>query len=386
MEGLRYNCGVNIIDTPGFNDTRENFDKRITNQIRALFEKRISHLDAVLIVVTSSTTRLTPGQEHVFSSILGMFGENIGKNIFVATTFDDSGELKCLPVLQNANIPYAGVFRFNNSNVLTKFSSEHSKDSLIQECWNTRTKNFAMLFQKLETTAKTTVTSSVEVMRARQSLEIQLIALEETLSQQAQVIANYKSDKTVLAKIQNETQENRKKCQYKSQDTQLQIQYHGWYSLNCEKCRKTCHKTCFVLLESLKWTCVAMADNKCTICDKKCDVNAHVFSKNIYKTEFIDTLISGEDVVNRQKERTQSFARLQHTLLRVEHLIVELKSKALRKDRLSLVQYVQDLVTEEEKDRKQGFKMRIQIQEKILYHLMKNESIGQLSIDYLISE
>ncbi|CAG2190997.1 unnamed protein product [Mytilus edulis] len=63
MKGLKISCGVNIIDTPGFNDTRKDFDKRITAQIKELFVSGINHLDAIFVVLPLSTTRLTDSQE-----------------------------------------------------------------------------------------------------------------------------------------------------------------------------------------------------------------------------------------------------------------------------------------------------------------------------------
>ncbi|CAG2229511.1 unnamed protein product [Mytilus edulis] len=102
IDGGQVSHKVNIIDTPGFNDTRENFDERITQQIRELFEIRrgkhsVIHLDAILVVVPLSTQRLTHQLKEVFSNILHMFGKDIAKNIFAVITFDDGEKkLACL--------------------------------------------------------------------------------------------------------------------------------------------------------------------------------------------------------------------------------------------------------------------------------------------------
>lgn len=139
MEGLRVTCGVNIIDTPGYNDTRANFDKRITDQIKELFDQKIDHLDAILIVVPLSTTRLTDAQQYGFSNILKMFGDDIKINIFLATTWDDSGNLACVEVLDKAEVPYADIFRFNNANLYSAFSSDVNQESLNHKFWKSRT-------------------------------------------------------------------------------------------------------------------------------------------------------------------------------------------------------------------------------------------------------
>lgn len=385
LQGIRVDCGVNIIDTPGFNDTRENFDERITNQIQTLFEQRIGHLDAVLIVVPLSTTRLTKGQQYVFSSIMRLFGEDIERNIFVAITHDDLGKTTCLSVLKESNIPFTNHFRFNNASLLSEFSLDETKNSTSQAYWNSRTKSFSDLFKELESTPKTTVKSSVSVMQARTTLEIQLIALEEKLSKQAQIIANYKKDKSVLDAIKIETQENKVKCIYKRTVPGMEIKANDYYALNCPKCRKTCHKNCWVLLESLKGTCIAFKKAKCVVCPAKCDVNVHVFEKKVYVEGFVEKLFSGKDIVKRQTKREASFSSFQQTLQEVEKLIKELESKALKKDVLTLLQYVEDLTNRETVERKHSFEMRIPVQKKILEHLKKNKSICELSMDYLLS-
>lgn len=200
MKGLKISCGINIIDTPGFNDTRKDFDKRITAQIKELFERGITHLDAILIVLPLATKRLTPGQKHIFSSILDMFGHDIEDNIFVTLTHDDSGEEHtCLSVLRNADVPFKDYFRFNNAKIFSK--SKSSEETINMEFWKKRTDNFSILFKTLEKTRQIAITSSIKVMRARYMLEIQLKALEDVLSQQAQYIANYKEDKIVIKAI-----------------------------------------------------------------------------------------------------------------------------------------------------------------------------------------
>lgn len=383
--GFMVNSGVNIIDTPGFNDTRKNFDRRITNQIKELFEKRVRHLDAVLIVVPLSATRLTEGQQHVFSSILRLFGKDIRGNIFVAITWDDSGELQCLSVLEKSGIPYSGYFRFNNSNVFTEFKPTANQDLINQTIWNNRTDNFSKLFQVLKNTPKTSVESSIEVIKARNTLEIQLISLEEECSKQAQVIANYKEDQIVLEAIQKETPENREQCTYWKTVPGIEVEVNSKKSLNCPNCFKTCHRNCWVILDKFKRTCVAIKKSKCVVCPDKCDVGDHVFEKKIYVQGFVKKKCSGEDVVNRQKDREASFSKLQQTLEDVELLIKELTSKALETYVFTLEQYVQDLVNRELEEKKLDYEMRIQIQKKILEHLKKKKSIQKLSMDYLMS-
>lgn len=384
MTGLKVSCGVNIIDTPGFNDTRKHFDKRITAQIKELFEKKIDHLDAILIVLPLSTERLTEGQEHIFSSILEMFGEDIKDNIFVTFTHDDTGsEQSCLSLLNAAGVPYKGYFRFNNAHVLSKPKS--SEENIHMEFWKTRTDNFSKLFKTLETTHKTTIKSSIAVMRARTRLEIQLQALEDDLSQQVQYVANYKEDRSVIHEIENESQVYRSKNIYRRTMPEIEEQYTYRESLNCPKCRKTCHYRCWVPLNKLGWACEVMTDDKCTVCEEKCDAKDHILTRKIYRVVFVTKLYSGNDVVSRHEKRKKTFNQLKNTIDLIENCITEINRTALTKNTLTVIEYIQNIVSKESGKKSEGYNMRIQIQNNIIKHLKKTMT-SNLSIDCLIED
>lgn len=79
-EGSRLNCTLNIIDTPGFGDTRGiERDNAIVDQIRHLFsaqgEQGVLYIDAVCFIVKAPDARLTVVQRYIFSSIMSLFGK-----------------------------------------------------------------------------------------------------------------------------------------------------------------------------------------------------------------------------------------------------------------------------------------------------------------------
>ncbi|CAC5370967.1 unnamed protein product [Mytilus coruscus] len=251
------------------------------------------------------------------------------------------------------------------------------------EIWKTRTENFSMLFKTIETTTKITITSSIAVMRARTMLEIQLEALEDVLSKQAQYIANYKEDKLVMEAIENESPENRKISKYRRTVPETKAKGTFRESLNCPNCRKTCHKKCLVPLSKLAWTCEAMTDGKCTVCDRKCDAKDHVLSRKKYRVVYVTKFYSGEDVAARHEKREGTFSLLQNTIHLIEKCIIDINSTALTKDALSSTKYIQNLTNKEMRKKGEGYEMRIQILRNILKHLEQN-SISNLSMDYLM--
>lgn len=114
------NFTLNIIDTPGFGDTRGiERDQGIINQIRQLFsskgDKGVLFIDAVCFIVKAPDARLTVSQRYIFSSIMSLFGKDIESNICTLITFADGAEPPVLASLKEANLPFGSTFQFNNS-------------------------------------------------------------------------------------------------------------------------------------------------------------------------------------------------------------------------------------------------------------------------------
>ena len=82
---------INIIDTPGFGDTRGlDHDKGIVNQIRELFVSAgatgVATIDAVCFILKAPDSRLTSTQKYIFEAILSLFGNDIKDNICTLIT------------------------------------------------------------------------------------------------------------------------------------------------------------------------------------------------------------------------------------------------------------------------------------------------------------
>lgn len=119
-DGSRLTYTLNIIDTPGFGDTRGiDRDLGIIDHIRQLFSeigaKGVLFLDAVCFIVKAPDARLTNSQKYIFSSMLSLFGKDIKSNICTLITFADGAEAPVLASLKEAKIPFGSTFKFNNS-------------------------------------------------------------------------------------------------------------------------------------------------------------------------------------------------------------------------------------------------------------------------------
>ena len=83
---------INIIDTPGFGDTRgQVWDHKIFEMIRGLLNT-LKTLDYVGLVVKATETRLNPSSKYVYNKIQNLYAEDLSERILGMFTFSDGGD------------------------------------------------------------------------------------------------------------------------------------------------------------------------------------------------------------------------------------------------------------------------------------------------------
>ena len=135
MKKGKINFNLQIIDTPGFGDTKNlQCDKDLKDRIRQLFEnkgeKGISELNAICFVVYANSVRFTATQKYMFDSMLSIFGKDLEKKIYVLATFADAKDPPVLEALKEYNVPYDRVMKFNNSALFA--NNKDTKDKLSE--------------------------------------------------------------------------------------------------------------------------------------------------------------------------------------------------------------------------------------------------------------
>ena len=75
---------IRLIDTAGFGDVRgEEYDKKITKDIKELFTNKIDYLNAVCLLFKSSDTRAHERAKAILDKLFLLFGKEIKNNIIV---------------------------------------------------------------------------------------------------------------------------------------------------------------------------------------------------------------------------------------------------------------------------------------------------------------
>ncbi|XP_060589816.1 uncharacterized protein LOC132745005 [Ruditapes philippinarum] len=176
IKGSRLNYSLNIIDTPGFGDTRGiDRDKQIIEQIRTLFssedETGILNIDAVCFLIKAPDARLTPTQMYIFNAIMSLFGQDIENNFCMLVTFADGKRPPVLAALKAAKLPHEQYFPFNNSGLFAENTGENVP-SFSSMFWDMGCKSFQMFFDKLTKMETKSLRQTRDVLEQREVIEI----------------------------------------------------------------------------------------------------------------------------------------------------------------------------------------------------------------------
>ncbi|CAG2257485.1 unnamed protein product [Mytilus edulis] len=388
MEGSTIDYTLNIIDTPGFGDTRGiPRDKRIVDQIREFFttpgRQGITCLDAVCFVTQAPLGKLTPPQRYIFDQILSVFGQDIKSNIFVLITFADANEPPVRAALKAANVPYQKSYKFNNS-ALYASPENQAEAEMGNLFWKMGRESFKTFFDELRTVESKSLLLTSEVLQLRKRLETTIQGLQKQIADGMNKLNTIKQEKEIL-KRHKEDIKAKKDFTYEVDEVHMyQIDLEpGVYVTNCMACNRTCHFPCGIPDDKNKQNCAAIDGEKCTICPMHCHWNIHknnsfrfdTYTMKVTKT--YDELKKKYEVAQKEAEKHKSvlgkvktaFSTLGLDVMKMVHevrlLINKLHDIALRPNPLSDKDYIDLLIESEKSERKYGWDKRISLFNKL---------------------
>ncbi|CAC5401698.1 unnamed protein product [Mytilus coruscus] len=384
MEGSTIDYTLNIIDTPGFGDTRGIVrDKRIVDQIRQFFttpgHQGITCLDAVCFVTQAPLGKLTPPQRYIFDQILSVFGQDIKSNIFVLITFADANEPPVRAALKAADVPYQKSYKFNNSALYA--SPENPAEAEMGNLfWKMGRENFKIFFDELRTVESKSLLLTSEVLQLRKRLETSIQGLQKQIADGMNKLNTIKQEKEIL-KRHKEDIKAKKDFTYEVDEVHMyQIDLEpGVYVTNCMTCNRTCHFPCGIPDDKNKQNCAAIDDQKCTICPMHCHWTIHknnpfrfdTYTMKVIKT--YDELKKKYEVAQKEAQKHKcvlgkvktAFTTLGQDVMKMVHevrcYINKLNDIALRPNPLSDKDYIDLLIESEKSEKKYGWDKRINL-------------------------
>ena len=163
-------CCINVIDTPGFGDTRGlEWDNKISTMIAALLNL-VQELDYILLTVKSDQNRLSNASKFIFARIQNLYAEDLSERVIGMFTFNDATTPAAYEAVKQAGIPMRERHRFvfNNSAIWSK-----TGDEMTNQFWDLGMKNFSDFteFIKAEDKTPVSLTLTTQVLGKRKIID-----------------------------------------------------------------------------------------------------------------------------------------------------------------------------------------------------------------------
>lgn len=374
---------LNIIDTPGFGDTRGiERDQGTINQIRQLFSSKgdrgVLFIDAVCLIVKAPDARLTVSQRFIFSSIMSLFGKDIESNICTLVTFADGAEPPVLATLKEANLPFGSTFLFNNSALFAENKHLTTK-SLSPLFWEMGCNSFQSFFDQLSHFETKSLSQTKDVLEEREQLKKVIASILSQVKAGLSKLGELRDQLEIFKKHKDDI-ENNKDFEYEVEET-IQILVDlppGQHVTNCLQCNITCHENC-TIADDEKSECWAMTNGRCRICFGKCIWSVHKNTPYVikYSTEKVKKIYT--EMKQKYEQATGSaltretyieeltynldylFDNVKQMTEKMNQCESRLKEIALRPDPFTAVENIELMIEAEEKDKQPGFTQRIRI-------------------------
>ncbi|XP_041349195.1 uncharacterized protein LOC121368524 [Gigantopelta aegis] len=392
----KVNFSLNIIDTPGFGDTRGiERDHQLVEQIRAFFTsegiKGIETIDAICFVTQAPLARMTHTQRYIFDAILSIFGKDMAKNIVAMITFADGKEPPVLNALMQAKVPYNNHFVFNNS-ALFEPNTEGKCNTFAKMFWEMGAMSYDAFFEFLPTMKTQSLQLTAQVLKTREELNATIHGLMPQIDIGLHELATMKAEQDLVNKFEREIRDN-KNFQYQAVEfhqTKIPLE-RGQYVTNCSFCHMTCHFPCHVARNDRKFSCSAMKDGICNICPEHCSWDTHkcndhrlelnpVTVQKTYSEMKIKYEFAAKEKVSKQ--------RILHSIkMKFSNIKSIVRNNAIKANPLTEVQYVDLLIQSELREKTCGFKQRVKMlhifrkQAELTESAMRHDDTGKILKD-----
>lgn len=375
------NYTLNIIDTPGFGDTRGiKKDQSTVDQIHALFssdrDKGVTFIDAVCFIVKAPDARLTVSQKYIFNSIMSLFGKDIESNICTLITFADGTTPPVTASLKEENLPSELYFPFNNSALF----AEKRTSNLSPMFWEMGCKSFQRFFDKLNNLTTKSLSQTKDVLNEREQLKTIITSILPEVKAGLSLVSDLRKELEIF-KTHKQDIENNKDFEYEAEETrQIKILLEpGKHVTNCLRCNLTCHDNCIYADDDDKRKCCAMTNGYCTVCVGKCVWSNHknskyyfAYTKEKVKKTYTEMKEKYERAKGKKMDHQTFIDRLQHDVgdlfrnvklqtIKMNQCKNRLEEIALRPDPLSTVEHIELMIEAEKMMGQPGYEQRIEM-------------------------
>lgn len=386
-EGSRINYDINIIDTPGFGDTRGiKKDQQTVDQIRHLFSQAepegVLFIDAICFIVKAPDVRLTPSQIYIFNSLMGLFGRDVQSNMCTLITFVDGATPPVISSLREAKLPTASIFEFNNSALFAEKRS-FTKTSVSEHFWKIGVDSFQTFFGHICNLETKSLSLTKKLLKEREHFKTIIFSIHNQIKIGLTKQAQLKKERNTLQDHKSDIAKN-KNFEYEVNEMhQTQVDLDpGIHVTNCIKCNVTCHENCAFGNDDDKYKCSAMNDGNCKVCSKNCAWSDHKNARYIIKYRMIkvkktytemkekyqkagDLKLTHESLIKTLDRNYNDFCEdIKKMMIKMKESKEKLNKIAINPDPLTNADYLDQMIKAEKFEiHREGAKERIEMLE-----------------------
>ena len=404
-EGFRIPYSVTIIDTPEYDDAKNLAkNQEITDLIRKFFENKdgIQEVDVVGFVVDASQPRLTPTESYMFESILSIFGNDVKENISFLLNFADNQNPPVADSLCPARVE--PLLKFNSRaffNCNRKGPVPGMDESCVMDCegsfsyqfnlvtnykfnsflWHMGVENFYAFFSSLAGMKTKSVSFIKQMLDERKRLEAIVDGLQPLINTGLVKMEEFRKTIHILTNCRKQMEDNIDVGFELEVDIAEKVEMaFGQYLNNCSVCNTTCHNPCGI--DEEKADCDVMdhsmpaAIRTCRVCPGKCPWNLHANQpfrweyvrkaqttstdavKKLYEAKANGQLSAEELVAQVEEDAVANEAAVLGRVLTVTKSMQRLDEMAKRDNSLSVLQFINQMMAAEKKEKRTGFEER----------------------------
>lgn len=383
----RIDFTINLVDTPGFGDTRGlDQDEKIVSQISRFLKAKdsvgVAKIDLVCFVLKAPDNRLTASLKYIFESVLAIFGKDMKNNICSLITFCDGQTpqvLSAIHALERTPLPFEKYFEFNNSAL---FSSNIVDDqSLSQFYWNMGLRTCEQFFEYLKKMKPTDLRLTNDLLEIRSLHNDLSLFIQKRVIEYATSVCLLEEQMQQFQHINRENSFNNDFEVKENKDVihKEDINGKGIHTTTCLNCNITCHENCPYAIDSLKYKCIVMDNSgNCKLCPGKCSWQSHSNVPYIIKRISKSVHITNQEMKSRYRITNENKRLL---LLKIKQTITDqtslenfisdkitllktnnakIKEIGLRPQTFSSVEYIQMIIESEKSEKRRGFNHRIE--------------------------
>ncbi|KAG7335456.1 hypothetical protein KOW79_000149 [Hemibagrus wyckioides] len=333
---------LTVIDTPGFGSTEgKKEDLSVAESLLELFKSTdgVHELDAVCLVVTSSTVRLTDRQHYIFNAVLSLFGRDVEKNIVLFITHAAKKPNNAIKAIKESKVPCALTaegdpvyFRFDNSHCEDFDDDEISDD--YQASWNqlnTTMENFQTFLQEIK---PINLKITEAVLKKRKQLTASIFNIQDKIKLTELKQKELEQTKEALQEHEKGKRDsNNFECVVdEAYKQKVPLEYRWWHfgqkeATCCRVCEENCHYPGCWWVRNLSWCSVMNSSGKCTVCTGKCHYTKHVKEGKIYVVKTRRVKKTMEDL--KKKYETKS-GEMKSLMSGIENDMRELEKEQIR--------------------------------------------------------